>query len=179
MKNVGFNEEMIKILENQINKKIECIIYEDSSGDNMCFGNLAIKIDGKLIEISNYEDMEGWDEEYESAHFACKYVDDYIPCVNNVETKIINIDEIIQEINIIYDEIDDEFHKFNYDMAIEILTEQHKYVISRGYYYSEIMTISVDKEMDEIYPVSQVIEDWQDEDSSVKIIVNRKNKKIS
>ena len=178
MKYVGFNDEMIKILDSQINKEFECIIYEDSSGDNMCFGNLVLKVDGKLIEISNYEDMDGWDEDYESAHFTCKYVDNYIPRVNNVGTKHIDINETIQGINVIYDEVDDEFYKFNYDMAIEIVTDHHKYVISRGYYYSEIITISVDKEMDEIYPVSQVIEDWQDDDTSIDVKVNRIKKNI-
>jgi hypothetical protein len=178
MKYIGFDNKMIEILINQIGKKIYNITYEDSSGDNISFGNLVMKIDDKLIEISNNEDMNGWDKDYESAHFSCKYVDEYIPCVNNVDIKTIDINEIIKDINIIYDEINDEYYNFNYDMAVEIITNNHKYLISRGYYYSEIINISIDKEMDDIYPISRVIEDWKDEDPNRSVTVTRQIKNI-
>ena len=178
MKNIGFDKDMIKMLKNQIGRNIDCIMYEGSSGNNTSFGDLAVKIEDVLVEISNHEDMDGWDEEYDSSHFACEVIDEYIPCVNHAELKTIEINEMIKNINIIYDEIQNDYYNFNYDMGLEIITENHKYLISRDYYYSEILTISIDKDLDDIYPVSKVIDDWKDDDSIINVIVNRKIKAV-
>lgn len=173
MKKVGFNDQMIDTLSSMIGKTLKEIKYDEDNCTG--FGNVALIVDEQILEISNREDMDGFDEEYESSHFACSYVEEFIPVVNNADIKTMTINEVVQDINIVNDliDIDSQDYHIDYDMAIEIVTDQHKYVISRGYYYSEIITISVDKEMDEIYPVSKVIEDWQDDDTPLEVKVNR------
>ncbi len=178
MKKVGFNNKMIDMLSNIIGKTLKEIKYDEN--DCTGFGNIALVIDDKILEISNREDMEGFDDEYESSHFTCSYVEEFIPIVNKKDINTMSINELIKEVSIISDliDIDSQDYHIDYDMAIEIVTNQHKYVISRGYYYSEIITISVDKEMDEIYPISKVIEDWQDDEIHLEVKINRNKKNI-
>ena len=180
MKKVGFNSQMLDELSSMIGKTLKEIKYDATADSIAGFGNIALLVDNQILEISNREDMEGFDEDYESSHFTCRYVDKFIPVVNKIDVKIMPINEVVKDINIINDliDVDSQDYHIDYDMAIEIVTDQHKYVISRGYYYSEIITISVDKEMDEIYPMSQVIEDWQDDDTPLEVKVNRINKNI-
>ena len=173
MKKVGFDKEMVNILSDIVGKNIEEIRYD--SDNQTGFGNIAITIENKIIEIYNIEDMNGFDEDYESSHFGCRYVDKFVPIVNNVEIKTLPINEKVKSISIITDQIDIDSQDYHieYDMALEITTDNHKYVISRGYYYSEIITISIDKDINEIYPTSKVIEDWQDDETPIEVKVNR------
>ena len=62
-------------------------------------------------------------------------------------------------------------------MAVIIETENHKYIFSRGWFFSETIDISVDEEFDNIYPISKVVEDWADEGEN-KVNVVRTIKKL-
>lgn len=174
MKNIGFyDNNMIEILKSIIGKKFEYIEFTNKE-KMVSFGNVALNVDGQLIEISNHEDDKGWDEDYDSAHFECKIISEYEPTVTKSIVSKLNIQEIIKDVNIIYDEITNEYYNFNYDMALEIITENHKYLISRGWFYSEDISINIDTEFDSIYPVSKVEDDWNaDSDGDYITKVNR------
>lgn len=173
MKTIGFNKNMLLMINELINNNLEYIIYEVSN-HNKSFGDLSLNFNNKLLKITNYEDMHGWDDEYDSSHFSCEFVDKYIPSVSNATTNKININDKVIDINIIYDEITNKYYHFNYDMALEIKTEKHTYIISRDYFYSELISINIDKNFDEIYPISKVIEDWNEDSNYVTEIKRNK-----
>jgi hypothetical protein len=57
-----------------------------------------------------------------------------------------------------------------FDMGIIIETNKHKYCISKEIWFDEFIYINVDKEFEEIYPISKDKEEWSsDENDSVKI----------
>lgn len=179
MKAIGFNSDMQNILKTIIGKNNISIEYVGND-INQAFGNLVINTNEKIIEISNIEDMNGFDEEYDSSHFSCKFVDNYIPILKNKNLNKNYIKDTITDINIIYDIIDiDEYNlHIKYDMGLEIVTEEHKYLISRGYFYSEIIDINIDSNLDDVYSIKKVVEDYQNEDNSLLISVKRLKKKI-
>lgn len=178
MKQVGFNEEMLEILSSMKGKVFKNILYEGD--DFTSFGNVAIKVDDKILEITNREDMNGFDEDYESSHFSCKYVDEFISVVNNAVIKEKEVNEVIEAINIVTDKIniDEEDYHIEYDMAVEIITQNHKYTIARNYFYSEVITLHIDEDMDEIYSIEKVERDWQNEEETLHIEIERNVKNI-
>jgi len=64
-------------------------------------------------------------------------------------------------------------YSITFDMAVIVKTECHQYVFSRDWFFSETIKISVDKVLDDIYPISRVVADWND-DGNRKVSVQRK-----
>lgn len=62
-------------------------------------------------------------------------------------------------------------------MAVVIETEKHKYMFSRGWFFSEVITISQDKSLDDVYPIQRVIEDWND-DGNRAVAVHRTTRDV-
>ena len=51
-------------------------------------------------------------------------------------------------------------YEITFDMALVITTSAHKYIISRGWQFDEILDGHVDRELNDIYPVEKVVEEW-------------------
>ena len=81
-------------------------------------------------------------------------------CMQNVDTVLVQ--EKIENIELITDyiKIPQKEYEIVLDMALIISTRMHRYVISRGWYFEECLDINVDKNYDDIYPLKQVVEEW-------------------
>lgn len=72
------------------------------------------------------------------------------------------VKETIKKVSIITDyiKIPQENYEIVLDMAVLIETEAHRYIISRGWQFEECLDMNIDKKYDEVYPVEQVVEEW-------------------
>lgn len=89
-----------------------------------------------------------------------------------VKRKAIN--EKITGVSIVSDTIivNDDEYAITFDMAVIIKTEKHQYFFSRNWFFSETIILSVDKGLDDVYPISRVIADWND-DGNRRVSVQR------
>ena len=89
------------------------------------------------------------------------------------------INENVISVSIIEDSVsvNDGEYDIAFDMAVVIKTDKHSYMFSRGWFFSETIDISVDKEFNEIYPINRVVKDWS-EDGENKVDVSRNVRKL-
>lgn len=90
--------------------------------------------------------------------------------------KTVMVDEKITDVSIISDTItvNNNEYSISFDMAVIITTENHQFVFSRGWFFSETIDASVDKNFNDIYPICRVIADWND-DGNRKVSVIRES----
>jgi len=88
--------------------------------------------------------------------------------------KTVPINEKITGVSIVSDTVivNDDEYTITFDMAVIIKTEKHQYSFSRNWFFSETINLSVDKGLDDVYPISRVIADWND-DGNRRVSVQR------
>lgn len=176
-----FSSEMLKIIKSMVGK-VFCSYECGNMVPDEAYGNLQINLDDFAIEILNeVKELPFYDSTEDISYFTCEKKslnESFKPyCEEPSEKHLIN--ENILSVYIIEDSISINGGEYdiNFDMAIIIETNKHKYVFSRGWFFSETIDIAVDKEFDDIYPISRVVEDWSD-DGENKVNVIRTRKKL-
>lgn len=170
-----FSNEMLKIMKSMVGK-VFCSYECGNMVPNQAYGNLQINLDDFAIEILNeVKEFPFFDSTEDISHFSCRRKllnESFKPyCVEPSEEHWIN--ETILSVHIIEDNIyiNNGEYVISFDMAIIIETSKHKYMFSRGWFFSETIDISVDEDIDDVYPQSRVVEDWSDEgENIVKVI---------
>lgn len=163
MINARFTLEMKDILKKM--KGAEFLCYSASeiyAGETIHDGGIYLQTSNVLVKISNVERSIPW--------FKHKYLSDRenIFCFHCEEVgqkqgsdtvfvreKIENIELVTDYIKILQAE-----YEIALDMALIITTSKRRYVISRGWHFGEYLDINTDKDYNDIYPVQQVIEEW-------------------
>ncbi len=175
MNKAKFTNEMIEIIKT-IKGKTFCS-YDCAKFLDEAYGNIRINLNDFSIEFLNEtKETHFWDSFEDISCFSCKKVDinsTFKPyCDEDFQNYSIN--EKIQQIQIISDtiSINNKEYEISFDMAVIINTEKHNYIFSRGWFFGEVISINVDKNYDEIYPVKQVIDDW-DDDGKNNVAVSR------
>ena len=176
-----FSNVMLTIIKTMVGKVI-CSYECGNMVPNEAYGNLQINLDDFAIEISNeVKELPFYDSTEEISYFTCEkksLCEPFKPyCEEPSEKYFIN--ENVLAVYIIEDSVsvNDGEYDINFDMAIIVETNKHKYMFSRGWFFSETIDISVDKEFNDVYPISRVVEDWSDEDEN-KVDVIRTIRKL-
>ncbi|MBQ8248744.1 MAG: hypothetical protein IJY93_02520 [Clostridia bacterium] len=170
-----FSTEMLKIIKSMVGR-VFCSYERGNTVSNEAYGNLQINSDNFAIEILNeVKELPFYDSTEDISCFTCKkkaLSEHFKPyCEEPSEKHLIN--EKILAVSIIEDSISINNGEYDvaFDMAIIVETNEHKYTFSRGWFFSETIDISVDKDFDNIYPISRVVEDWSDEgENKVSVI---------
>lgn len=180
MTEVTIKNDIIDKLKKCINKNFISFECDFEEKWNRTYAYLRLNIDSMVIDISNeQEGVKLFGELEDVSYLKCKIsnnisLKESYNLIATYKSKIINIDEKINNIYIISDIIEAEKEIMEIDMAIVIETEKHKYCFSRENWFDEFIYINIDKEFEEIYPLKNDIEDWEKED----IKINRYVKKI-
>ena len=176
-----FSKEMIKILKDMIGH-IFCSYVCGNTIAGEAYGNLQINLDTFAVEVLNeLYVLPFFNLTEDISHFSCKKksLDELFKpyCIEPTETHFVS--EKILSVSIIEDEIsvNNGEYKINFDMALIVKTDTHKYIFSREWYFSENIIISCDKEFNDIYPISMVEESWSD-DGENKVTINRTMKEL-
>ena len=176
-----FSTDMLKMIKGMVGRTL-CSYECENMISGEAYGNMQINLDGYSIEILNeVTELPFYDSTEDISCFTCKlktpgeFFEPY--CEGTSEKHFIN--ENILSVCIVEDSIsvNDGDYDIKFDMALIIETSKHKYMFSRGWFFSEIIDISVDKEFGCIYPIDRVIEDWSD-DGDNKVNVTRTVRKL-
>ena len=168
--------EMLKTVVGDAFCSYECGVAEFGE----TYGNLRMNFGKSAVELSNLvRELPFYDGKEDISCFACKRADEpFEPyCEEPGETYAVN--EKVVSVHLVCDEIsiNDGAYEIAFDMAVIIGTERHAYTFSRGWFFSETIRISVDREFDEIYPIERVIGDWSDEGEN-QVRVRRSVRKL-
>lgn len=176
-----FSDEMINILKSMIGN----ILYSYECGNtiqNEAYGNLQLNLKDFSIEILNeVSEFPFYNSSEEISCFSCKKKSSSETyktyCEEPIEKHVIN--EKITSVALVEDDVNvnNGEYEIRFDMAIVIKTDKHKYIFSRGWFFDEVIYITVDNEFDKVYPISKVVEDWSD-DGENKINVVRTVRKL-
>ena len=176
-----FTDEMIEIIRSMIGRCF-CTYECGNMVSNEAYGNLQINLDDFAIEFLNeIKELPFFDSTEDISFFTCEKKSlskKFKPYCEEPTTRHL-INENILSVYIVEDciSINGGEYDINFDMAVIIETENHKYIFSRGWFFSETIDISVDEEFDDIYSISKVVEDWADEGEN-KVNVVRTIKKL-
>ena len=173
-----FKIKEIEILKSLIGKKIININYTYP-----VYGNIKIDFDLYSVVISNlmHEGSLAGDDD-DITYFTLEKIskeDKFEFFLNDVKTDSIEVNETIKSIEIVNDLINynDEYEIY-YDVAIVFITDKHKYIISRDWFYMETMQINVDKDIDDILDKNTIIEQYRGESTEVKVEIERTSREI-
>lgn len=172
-----FTDEMINILSEIKGKRFISFECEEDDGFSRSFGNIRINFEDYSIELINdIEALPFYDSIEDIAVFSCKKVDSNVPFepMAITETRIVPVDEVVKSIKVINDEIvvNDGEYSITIDEGLVIYTESQTYMFSKGIWFSEIINISSNDDINSIYPIESVINDWNN-DGEDKVVVNR------
>lgn len=129
-------------------------------GETVYDGIIYVQTDSVFIKISNKEIEIPWfGEGNKTEHifsFHCEEVEEIFGIRESV------VKENIEKIELVNDtiKIPTQNYEITLDMAVIISTKTHKYIISRGWMFGEYLDVNVDKNLDAIYSVAQVVEEW-------------------
>lgn len=145
------------------------------------YGNLRINATNGAFEIYNLESPTGFfDGTEDLSGFTVKNpAGAKFKAYTEEDSISIPVNEIIRDIVITTDEItvNDGEYAISIDMAITIVTDEHSYTFSRGWYFSEMISYSVDTDIDTVYSVNQVTDDWSN-DGEDKVSVKRSSASV-
>ncbi|MBQ8375272.1 MAG: hypothetical protein IJX98_06865 [Clostridia bacterium] len=159
----GFTTEMKNILKKL--KGAEFICYSASkfhAGETVHDGVIYIHANNVSIKVSNEEMQIPWFNHKELNTIEDIFVFHCEETFEKARKNVVFVQEKIEEMELIADcvKIPKEEYEITLDMALIIITKAHRYVLSRGWYFGESLSIDVDKNYDEIYPIKQVVEEW-------------------
>ena len=176
MINARFSEEMLSAMKDMPGN-VFCSFECGNIIKNETYGNFQINLDDFSLEFLNeVHEIPFYDSTEDVSFFTCKKKlmnRKFSPyCAEPAREYVIN--EKILSVEIVSDfiSVNNGEYEIIFDMAIIIQTNQHKYIFSRGWFFGETITISVDKSFNDIYPIEKVIEDWADSGEN-EVIVKR------
>lgn len=176
-----FSSEMIAMLKRVVGDDF-CAYSCGSVAFDETYGNLRMDFGKASLELSNLvRELPFYDATEDISCFTCESKRSNEPfkpyCDEPSETYSVN--EKVVSVHLVNDviSVNDGEYEITFDMAVVIETVGHRYVFSRGWFFSETIQISVDMEFDEIYPVERVMEDWSDEGEN-QVRVRRSVRKL-
>jgi len=131
------------------------------AGETVHDGKIYLRVGDGTIKISNEEKEIPWFKNKDTSDWEEIFSFSCTETIEEGEQKI-SLKETIEKVKIITDyiKIPQKNYEIALDMAVIIVTEAHRYIISRGWHFEESLDINVDKNFDEIYPVAQILEEW-------------------
>ena len=178
MNSICIDNNMINILSKLKGNKFisyECDLEENW---NRTYGFLRINTNNKAIDISIQKKESSLFGEMEDVAYievfdnTNKTIKESFDLIDNYSSKIIEVNETINKVYKISETVVINNEAMNFDMGIVIETNNHQYCFSRENWFNEFIYINVDKDFEEIYPVSKDIEEWSSEKND-KIKINR------
>jgi hypothetical protein len=170
---VTFSDDMISILRNMVGQTLRGMECAINKGE--VYGNLRLITDSCAVEISNaVQACPFFDSVDDLSGFQCTVSDPkqmFKPfCVEpftrrEYDDRILNV-EIVRDLVC----VNDGEYEIEMDTAIVICCEKRNLVISRGWYFSEVLTVSEDRER--VYSVNSVRQDWEN-DGDNRVTVKR------
>lgn len=161
----NLSKGMINLLKSLIGSNL--VSYECDSATKTTYGNIRINTDKVAIEITNLtEDKPLLGVTEEVSGFKCKKVDSDIPfkpyCITPPHT--VSINRLIEGVEIVRDDITvkSENYSISFDQAIIIKTPENILTVSRDIWFSEVITISLNVDFDEVYPIKESAYDLSD-----------------
>ena len=180
MVHMEFSNEMVEILremKGKTFKSYECSI--DGIAEKYIWGTIRINLGQYAVDIINREKpVEYFDSVEGLSGFECQKMnlkDDYNEFVVK-DSFVYLVDEKIQSVKIVRDRININAgeYKISFDTAVIITTRYNCYTISRGHYFSEEMFFLSDKTEMHPYPISRIIDDWNDPEDEGTVDVQRR-----
>lgn len=177
-------KEEKNLLKSLIGSKLICFKSEKKDSWNKIFGNIALVSENIEIEIKNELSPTTYfgGENEDVSRFIVKQITNDNPFQLMIVSDIFEtpVNEIIKDIIIITDNIsvhDSDKNKI-YEIvtteSIVVKTENSTFALSRDWHLEEIITfIKTSDYKQDIYPVSEVISEWSDEDEGSVAICNR------
>lgn len=164
MKRFIINEEVRGFLKSMVGSNISSIDIGDSEKEfNRSYGKMRINFNDGSLDVNNIEsptDILGEMDDISFFTFEMNNKDHFRPYMDEKASQI-KIDEKIIDISIITDKIDiDGKYELEFDEAIIVKTPQNSWMIYREWQYSELIHITNNKGYDEVYPICDVIENW-------------------
>lgn len=154
------------------------VSYQGAFVHQSAYGNVQLNTTHLSIELRNeVQPLIMFSEIEDISVFSCQ-----IKPANSVfmpyceePWKTVFVNEKITGLSLVNDTIivNDNEYAITFDMAVIVTTEKHDYVFSRNWFFSETIDLSIDKSFDDIYPISRVISDWND-DATRMVSVQRK-----
>lgn len=183
-----FSNEMKKQLEKLKDSIFVKYIIDNETKGISTYCKLGIDSTNVCLDILNEETSMDWfvnDEgicKEDISVFSCKVRQDkeiFEPYIEESDVIEIDVNEKIDNVHIVSDVIDVNNGEYiiDYDMAIIIETEKHKYIFSRGWFFNEEIYVNIDKDIDDIYSIKEVKESWSN-DGELTVKVNRMVKEI-
>jgi len=181
-----FSNEMIKYIEQLKNSNFIKYFIDNQTNGASAYCKLGIESNNICLDIFNEETSVEWFINDDGVNkedisvFSCKIREDnenFKPYIEESEIESVIVNEKINNVKIVSDiiNVNNGEYVIDYDMAIIIETEQHNYVFSRGWFFSEEIYINVDKDINDIYSVKEVKESWSNDGEfnvEVKRVVN-------
>lgn len=176
-----FNNLMLENLKKIKGSKLLCYLTDDMYDGNVSYGKVGLETNNGCLDVYNEEtsvdwfDIDGEKTKEDISMFSCKERkegEEFVPYINKTNVIRHEVDEYINSIKIVTDfvRINNEEYSIDYDIAIIIKTDSHKYTISRGWLFSEEIYISIDDDCNDIYSITDEINDWNnDGDYSVEV----------
>ena len=173
-----FKIKEIEILKSLIGKKIIKINHTYP-----IYGNIKIDFDSYSVIISNlmHEGSLAGDDD-DITYFTLEKIskeDKFEFFLEDVKTNSIDVNETIKSIKIINDLINyNDEYEISYDIAIIFITDKHKYIISRDWFYMETMEINIDKDINDILDKNTIMEQYKGESTEIKVEIERTSREI-
>ena len=180
MVKVQFSEEMLHMLMELKGKMLISFECENDERFSRSYGNLRINLSEYAIELTNEENERPFfDQTEEITGFSCKRVEPStkFQLMVNTETKVVPVEETIKSVEIVTDviSVNHGVYEIVFDEALIIQTESKTIMFSRDTWFSEVITISEHGDYDSVYPISSVMEDWNDfGEAEVEVFRSRK-----
>lgn len=179
-----FSEQEISLLQNIINHYILAITSTEPDPWNYIYGNVCLRFDNIILELNNEEEnIPFYDEREDIALFKLKRLSPteiFYPLVINSPVITTELNQKVEAIIIVEDEITTKnsrgelLYTLKSVTAIVFKTTQQYITFGREWFFSE--NISYNKGvsyLDKIYSISNVIENWTDEESDIIANCNR------
>ncbi|MCM1194642.1 MAG: hypothetical protein NC332_01770 [Firmicutes bacterium] len=173
------NNDMLAILKSMVDSQLVSFeLDDDKVAINRTFGVIRINASSNSIDVYNeVHDVEYFGTHEDISYFTCKTVDSddvfrgY--CEQNPVKKI-NVNEKILGVQIVSDRISISSKNYyvEFDRAIIIKTISCCFIISREWHFMETMLLTCNKSIDEIIPVQNVINHWNN-DGELKVDIKR------
>lgn len=175
MNNATFSKEMLDVLaemKGKTFKSYECV----KMGTNMTYGKCRLNLGQFSVDLYNYiHAMPFFDQTEDIPYFSCERMEkdsEYVVCERNSIPHVYMIDEKIQSVEVVTDEINvnDGEYEITIDQALIIRTRDNIYSFYKGWMYSEIINIAVDRNYETVYDLENVKYEWGDSGQDPTIV---------
>ena len=158
------SSKMVDLFRSMIGN--ELVSYECAIQNNEIYGNLRINTTGGAVEVVNeVQELPFFDGCEDLSCFRCyKAPTDkpFVPFCDEL-VSVIPVSDKISGIEIVRDVVRVNGYKYEiaFDMAIIIKCQTRTIIFSRGWHFSEV--ISVLSDAAEVYPVANIVSDWEND----------------